>query len=349
MMRSTTAASRPFSSATRSRSAGSKAISPFIERAVMAATRSLTPISSASSSMHSWSIMVESMSAIRIFFRRSPASWTITSIGSDASRGAQRRVRFGDVGRLGQGEIAGDALGQPDDQRLRRPTATAIFASAGDNARPAGWETSVATSGMENSGGQPGEGRVKNAILIAGPTASGKSALALDLAEREGRRHRQRRFHAGLFGARRADRAAERRRARAAYRICSTAMSIRRTAYSTGAWLRDVSSVIAARRGGRMRASGRSSSAAPGSISARLTEGISRNARHSARRSATAGATSWQGARARPSCTHPAARGSATGMRAEAERRPAHRAGARGARRVGSFDPGMAGGARPAC
>ncbi|MER9751477.1 tRNA (adenosine(37)-N6)-dimethylallyltransferase MiaA [Mesorhizobium sp. M0140] len=41
-------------------------------------------------------------------------------------------------------------------------------------------------SGMEHSGGQAGKGRVKNAILIAGPTASGKSALALDLAERRG-------------------------------------------------------------------------------------------------------------------------------------------------------------------
>ncbi|MDG4879982.1 tRNA (adenosine(37)-N6)-dimethylallyltransferase MiaA [Mesorhizobium sp. WSM4884] len=41
-------------------------------------------------------------------------------------------------------------------------------------------------SGIENSGRQAGEGRVKNAILIAGPTASGKSALALDLAERLG-------------------------------------------------------------------------------------------------------------------------------------------------------------------
>ncbi len=39
---------------------------------------------------------------------------------------------------------------------------------------------------MEHSGGQAGKGRVKNAILIAGPTASGKSALALDLAERRG-------------------------------------------------------------------------------------------------------------------------------------------------------------------
>ena len=44
----------------------------------------------------------------------------------------------------------------------------------------------MAISGIGNSGRQAGEGRVKNAILIAGPTASGKSALALDLAEREG-------------------------------------------------------------------------------------------------------------------------------------------------------------------
>ncbi|MBZ9741759.1 MULTISPECIES: tRNA (adenosine(37)-N6)-dimethylallyltransferase MiaA [unclassified Mesorhizobium] len=41
-------------------------------------------------------------------------------------------------------------------------------------------------SGIENSGADADEGRVKNAILIAGPTASGKSALALDLAERTG-------------------------------------------------------------------------------------------------------------------------------------------------------------------
>ncbi len=39
---------------------------------------------------------------------------------------------------------------------------------------------------METSGQEATEGRVKDAILIAGPTASGKSALALDLAERVG-------------------------------------------------------------------------------------------------------------------------------------------------------------------
>lgn len=41
----------------------------------------------------------------------------------------------------------------------------------------------MATSGIEKSGGG---GRIRNAILIAGPTASGKSRLALELAERLG-------------------------------------------------------------------------------------------------------------------------------------------------------------------
>ena len=45
----------------------------------------------------------------------------------------------------------------------------------------------MATSGIGNSGKEEaGAGRIGNAILIAGPTASGKSALALTLAEREG-------------------------------------------------------------------------------------------------------------------------------------------------------------------
>jgi len=42
----------------------------------------------------------------------------------------------------------------------------------------------VATRGMGSSGRDEGGERVKNAILIAGPTASGKSALALELAEK---------------------------------------------------------------------------------------------------------------------------------------------------------------------
>ena len=151
MMRSTTEASRPFSRATRSRSAGSKAISPFIERAVMAATWSLRPTSSASSSMHSWSIMVESMSAIRIFLRRSSASWTTKSIGSAAERVAQARPSASSAAQsVGQGEIAGDAVGRARQWRLRRrPRDGHIRQATARAERRAGWEISVATSGIE--------------------------------------------------------------------------------------------------------------------------------------------------------------------------------------------------------
>lgn len=45
---------------------------------------------------------------------------------------------------------------------------------------------SVAMSGIGASGEEDREGRVRNAILIAGPTASGKSKLALDFADRLG-------------------------------------------------------------------------------------------------------------------------------------------------------------------
>src|SRR5690606_30123716 len=63
--------------------------------------------------------------------------------------------------------------------------AAAIFAKAGVRIRRDGWDMSVATSGMKTSG-QVREMQIRNAILIAGPTASGKSALALDIAERSG-------------------------------------------------------------------------------------------------------------------------------------------------------------------
>jgi tRNA dimethylallyltransferase len=66
------------------------------------------------------------------------------------------------------------------------PTAAAAIVARGrDTTGASGWETSVATSGIRQSGGA---GLIRNAILIAGPTASGKSALALSLARRlEGR------------------------------------------------------------------------------------------------------------------------------------------------------------------
>ncbi|TIN13525.1 MAG: tRNA (adenosine(37)-N6)-dimethylallyltransferase MiaA [Mesorhizobium sp.] len=98
--------------------------------------------------------------------------------------------------------------------------------------------------GIENSGRQAGEGRVKNAILIAGPTASGKSALALDIAERKGgvivnTDSMQGYSVLDVLTARPS--AAE--TARVPHYLYGQVHPS--TAYSTGAWLRDVTGLIA--------------------------------------------------------------------------------------------------------
>ncbi|PBC03346.1 tRNA (adenosine(37)-N6)-dimethylallyltransferase MiaA [Mesorhizobium sp. WSM3860] len=99
-------------------------------------------------------------------------------------------------------------------------------------------------SGIENSGRQAGKGRVKNAILIAGPTASGKSALALDIAERKGgvivnTDSMQGYSVLDVLTARPS--AAE--TARVPHYLYGHVHPS--TAYSTGAWLRDVTGLIA--------------------------------------------------------------------------------------------------------
>lgn len=96
---------------------------------------------------------------------------------------------------------------------------------------------------MKHSGGKAGEGRVKNAILIAGPTASGKSALALDLAERRGgvvvnTDSMQGYSVLDVLTAR--PEAAD--LARAPHYLYGHVHPA--TAYSTGAWLRDVMKLI---------------------------------------------------------------------------------------------------------
>jgi tRNA dimethylallyltransferase len=96
---------------------------------------------------------------------------------------------------------------------------------------------------MENSGGRTGGGRVKNAILIAGPTASGKSALALDLAGRTGGvivNTDSRQGYAVLDVLTARPGRAE--LARAPHFLYGHVHPS--TAYSAGAWLRDVTRLI---------------------------------------------------------------------------------------------------------
>lgn len=112
----------------------------------------------------------------------------------------------------------------------------AIVASAGVSRRAAGLDIRVATSGIENSGE---EGRIRNAILIAGPTASGKSRLALHLAERLGGtvvNADSMQVYSILDVLTARPDAAD--RARAPHRLYGHIHPS--IAYSTGAWLRDV-------------------------------------------------------------------------------------------------------------
>ena len=91
------------------------------------------------------------------------------------------------------------------------------------------------------------------ALIVAGPTASGKSALALELAERLARHDHQRRLHAGVSRTARADGAPDAggRSARAASRSTASARPPRRAASPGGAtrrWRR----WTAAREAGRL-------------------------------------------------------------------------------------------------
>src|SRR5690606_27690892 len=76
--------------------------------------------------------------------------------------------------------------GASQSMRLAPTASLAIFATEGSSAGWPGLEMSVATSGMDMSAGAGREILVRGATLIAGPTASGKSALALDLAVKTG-------------------------------------------------------------------------------------------------------------------------------------------------------------------
>src|SRR5690606_32512964 len=140
----------------------------------------LMSTSSASSSMHSWSMMVESMSAMSSFLRRPLAGWTAKSTGAPSS--AKAIVPSTSVCCRSGFKCRSQAMPSSSQTNLLAPTASrTLFARGADSARPEGLQTRVATIGMEIAEADRKEA-LGGAILIAGPTASGKSALALRLA-----------------------------------------------------------------------------------------------------------------------------------------------------------------------
>src|ERR1700744_383837 len=132
--------------------------------------------------MHSWPIMVESMSARKSFLRRSICGCTTMSIGR-APRASVRRFMMAAASSLAVKGIStatssNSQRAGPASGRIARAPSTTVLSSAG----LAGWQISVATRDMQ-ANSHSGKAQ---AVLIAVPTASGKSALALELAEATG-------------------------------------------------------------------------------------------------------------------------------------------------------------------
>ena len=107
---------------------------------------------SASSSMHSWSIMVESMSAIR------NGSAAIAGVLNDAiDRGVVRSAAAQGVKRLagrharGQRQVTRRCRPPASRLGLRRPTCAPYQRAAGGARDRPGWAMSVATSGMDET------------------------------------------------------------------------------------------------------------------------------------------------------------------------------------------------------
>src|SRR4051794_12635623 len=183
------------------------------------------------------------MSAIRICLRRPSISCTATSTGSEASdaRSAASASRMF----APAGNMRSQAMPSASQTVLLAPTdRAALCARSVERARLLGPATSVAINGMGKGGSLSGDGIIKDAILIAGPTASGKSALALDIAERENGiivNADSMQVYSLLDRITARPTAADRRRVpHALYGHVHPSI-----AYSTGAWLGDVSRLVA--------------------------------------------------------------------------------------------------------
>ena len=126
--------------------------------------------------MHSIVIIVESMSVTSSRRRRDASPWTITSMRS-SSPSSVRRARSG-----GPEKSRSQALSASTQERPRGSSpSTARSASSASEISPPPRRSAAISVAMNMA--NPSKPRL---ALIAGPTASGKSALALALAEREG-------------------------------------------------------------------------------------------------------------------------------------------------------------------
>src|SRR5437899_4675502 len=124
--------------------------------------------------MHSWPMMVESMSATSSRFQRGSSGWTTTSM-SWSAESAQRALLKSPVKRK-------SAASPSSIQRQK----VALGSTSRSNPRARSTNLSSSLPAAINVATAMTSKRKPPVALIAGPTASGKSALALALAEATG-------------------------------------------------------------------------------------------------------------------------------------------------------------------
>ena len=214
-------------------------------RAVICAMRSRRPANSASSSTHSCSIIVESISATSSRLRRPASGWTITS--APAARQPPEAPRATAATPRHRAERRTSAA-TPGSSQSISTAPTAARASAAQRPRPSAPDRRRRRRRSRHdrqalltfrSFCRCEERMTRRAILIAGPTASGKSALALAHRPARRRRRGQRRFDAGLSRPAHSHRAPDAGRRGAASAMRCSAMSTPRVNYSVGRWLED--------------------------------------------------------------------------------------------------------------
>src|SRR6266581_3110497 len=130
--------------------------------------------------------MVESMSARKSFLRRSAVGCTTMSIGR-SPRAWRRRASIALTSSL---PAKGISTATSSNSHWTVPgegsTASAPSTTVESSAGLAGLQMSVATRDMRANSQGLSKAGLSKAVLIAGPTASGKSALALTLAQKAG-------------------------------------------------------------------------------------------------------------------------------------------------------------------
>src|SRR4051812_5161519 len=130
--------------------------------------------------MHSTPIMVESMSATSSLLRRPASPWTMMSTPGNRPSSARRAVP-------GSSEKSrSQALSSSIHERPKMWIPESRSASSAAEISPLASRSAAIRVAMNMAGPDLGSSSLPPLALIAGPTASGKSTLAVALAERTG-------------------------------------------------------------------------------------------------------------------------------------------------------------------